>query len=140
MRQARHKPSATTAQHCCVIQMSSLRKMTTLRVLNLMHNPVTTETDYRLYAIAYCPQLAYVDFEAVEDSERQAIKDSAMAVDEIRELDERLLAAREAEELRQANAARLARLNVSSKLAIHPRSVPRGGFVHRMQTALQQGC
>ena len=96
------------------VQMASLRKMSTLRVLNLMHNPVAKETDYRLYAIAYCPQLNYVDFEAVEDHERQAIKDSALAVDEIRELDERLMAAQEAAQKEATEAAWLASLEVSA--------------------------
>ncbi len=88
--------------------------MQALRLLNLMGNPITSETDYRMYAIAYCPQLAYVDFEAVEADERQAIKDSAMAVDEIRELDEKISAKREAAAADAAREERLATLSVSA--------------------------
>jgi len=79
-----------------------------------MGNPITTEADYRLYAIAYCPQLAYVDFEAVEVQERQAIKESAMAVDEIRVLDERLVAMKEAAANTAAEEQRISRLKVCS--------------------------
>ena len=95
-------------------EVAPLHHSAALRVLNLAGNPLTAETDYRLIVVAYCPQLVNLDFSSVTPAERQAVKDNAIAADDVRRLQEdakmRRVAASDADAA-QADEAALAAAN-----------------------------
>lgn len=62
----------------------ALRPLKSLRVVTLEGNPVCADAEYRTYALAFVPQLEYLDYVLVKPEDRQAAKEAHQ--DELQEL------------------------------------------------------
>ena len=54
--------------------LQGLQKLTKLKYLSLMRNPLTTKPKYRLYVIHYCPSVRVLDYKRIKLQERNAAK------------------------------------------------------------------
>ena len=54
--------------------LKGLEKLTKLKYLSLMRNPVTTKAKYRFYIIHHCPSVTVLDYKRVRLQERNTAK------------------------------------------------------------------
>uniref|UniRef100_A0A3B1JE72 Dynein regulatory complex subunit 3 n=1 Tax=Astyanax mexicanus TaxID=7994 RepID=A0A3B1JE72_ASTMX len=62
-----------------------LRRFKNLRSLNLARNPICQETNYKIFVVAYLPDLVYLDFRLVDEQTNELKEKRAMEAQKITE-------------------------------------------------------